>query len=129
MQGRKSCGQEAYHYRIQVVNEAVAEKVIDTLSLSGIPVQNTEELEKQQGTERKIIEKIWQWILGLAGSLFLSGVVLIRQQGKTVDVRTQAFTSYMQQISRGRGKESGKIGRCSILLQEEWQIGYLLFIV
>ena len=69
LQGENHTDREAYHYRIQVVNAAVAEKVIDTLSLSGIPVQNTEELEKQQEQREKIIEKIWQWILGRAGSL------------------------------------------------------------
>lgn len=41
LQGENHTDQEAYHYRIQVVNEAVAEKVIDTLSLPGISVQNT----------------------------------------------------------------------------------------
>ena len=95
LQGENHTDREAYHYRIQVVNEAVAEKVIDTLSLSGIPVQNTEELEKQQEQREKIIEKIWQWILGLAGSL-LSGVVLIRQQGKLWMSEHQAFVLYMQ---------------------------------
>lgn len=98
LQGENHTDQEAYHYRIQVVNEAVAEKVIDTLSLPGISVQNTEALEKQQEQREKIMEKIWQWILGLAGSL-LSGVVLIWQQGKLWMAQHHAFVQYMQQIS------------------------------
>lgn len=57
LQGENHTDQEAYHYRIQVVNEAVAEKVIDTLSLPGISVQNTEALEKQQEQREKIMEK------------------------------------------------------------------------
>lgn len=81
LQGESHTDREAYHYRIQVVNEAAAEKVVDTLSLSGIPVQNTEDLEKQQEQRKKDLEKIWQWIFGLAGSL-LSGIVLMWQQGK-----------------------------------------------
>ena len=97
LQGENHTDQEAYHYRIQVVNEAVAEKVIDTLSLPGISVQNTEALEKQQEQREKIMEKIWQWILGLAGSL-LSGVVLIWQQGKLWMAEHQGFVLYMQQI-------------------------------
>lgn len=48
LQGETHTDWEAYHYRIQVVNEAAAEKVIDTLFLSGIPVQNTED---RSGTE------------------------------------------------------------------------------
>ena len=100
LQGENHTDQEAYHYRIQVVNEAVAEKVIDTLSLPGISVQNTEALEKQQEQREKIMEKIWQWILGLAGSL-LSGVVLIWQQGKLWMAEHQGFILYMQKISYG----------------------------
>lgn len=100
LQGESHSDREVYHYRIQVTNEAAAEKVVDTLSLSGIPVQNTEDLEKQQEQREKIMEKIWQWILGLAGSL-LSGVVLIRQQGKLWMAEHQAFVLYMQQISHG----------------------------
>ena len=57
MQGENHTDREAYHYRIQVVNEAVAEKVIDTLSLPGISVQNTEALEKQQEQREKIYGK------------------------------------------------------------------------
>lgn len=71
-----------------------AEKVIDTLSLPGISVQNTEALEKQQEQREKIMEKIWQWILGLAGSL-LSGVVLIWQQGKLWMAEDKGFVLYM----------------------------------
>ena len=41
LQGETHTDRKVYHYRIQVVNEAAAEKVIDTLSLFGIPVQNT----------------------------------------------------------------------------------------
>ena len=58
LQGESHTDREAYHYRIQVVNEAAAEKVVDTLSLSGIPVQNTEDLEKQQEQRKKDLEKI-----------------------------------------------------------------------
>ena len=82
-----------------MVNEAAAEKVVDTLSLSGIPVQNTEDLEKQQEQREKITEKMWQWIFGLAGSI-LSGIVLIWQQGKLWMAEHHAFVLYMQQISQ-----------------------------
>ena len=98
LQGESYTDREAYHYRIQVVNEVVAEKVVDTLSLSGIPVQNTEDLEKQQEQRKKDLEKIWQWIFGLAGSL-LSGIVLMWQQGKLWMAEHRAFVQYMQQIS------------------------------
>lgn len=127
LQGENHTDQEAYHYRIQVVNEAVAEKVIDTLSLSGIPVQNTEELEKQQEQREKIIEKIWQWILGLAGSL-LSGVVLIRQQGKLWMSEHQAFVLYMQQISHGAWERIWKNRKVFYIIAGGMagEIGYLL---
>lgn len=127
LQGENHTDREAYHYRIQVVNEAVAEKVIDTLSLSGIPVQNTEELEKQQEQREKIIEKIWQWILGLAGSL-LSGVVLIRQQGKLWMSEHQAFVLYMQQISHGAWERIWKNRKVFYIIAGGMagEIGYLL---
>ena len=107
LQGETHTDREAYHYRIQVVNEAAAEKVIDILSLSGIPVQNTEDLEKQQEQREKTTEKIRQWILGLAGSL-LSGIVLIWQQGKLWMAQHHAFVQYMQQISCGTWKKIWK---------------------
>ena len=107
LQGETHTDWEAYHYRIQVVNEAAAEKVIDTLFLSGIPVQNTEDLEKQQEQREKTTEKIRQWIFGLAGSL-LSGIVLIWQQGKLWMAQHHAFVQYMQQISCGTWKKIWK---------------------
>ena len=127
LQGENHTDREAYHYRIQVVNEAVAEKVIDTLSLSGIPVQNTEELEKQQEQREKIMEKIWQWILGLAGSL-LSGVVLIWQQGKLWMAEHQGFVLYMQQISYGTWEKIWKNRKAFYIVAGGMagEIGYLL---
>lgn len=127
LQGENHTDQEAYHYRIQVVNEAVAEKVIDTLSLPGISVQNTEALEKQQEQREKIMEKIWQWILGLAGSL-LSGVVLIRQQGKLWMSEHQAFVLYMQQISHGAWERIWKNRKVFYIIAGGMagEIGYLL---
>lgn len=107
LQGESYTDREAYHYRIQVVNEVVAEKVVDTLSLSGIPVQNTEDLEKQQEQREKNTEKMWQWIFGLAGSL-LSGIVLIWQQGKLWKTEHRAFVQYMQQISTETWKKIWK---------------------
>lgn len=98
LQGESHTDREAYHYRIQVVNENAAEKVVDTLFLSGIPVQNTEDLEKQQEQREKNTEKMWQWIFGIAGSL-LNGIVLIWQQGKLWRTEHRAFVQYMQQIS------------------------------
>lgn len=127
LQGESHSDWKVYHYRIQVVNEAAAEKVVDTLSLSGIPVQNTEELEKQQEQREKIIEKIWQWILGLAGSL-LSGVVLIRQQGKLWMAEHQAFVLYMQQISHGAWERIWKNRKVFYIIAGGMagEIGYLL---
>lgn len=127
LQGENHTDQEAYHYRIQVVNEAVAEKVIDTLSLPGISVQNTEALEKQQEQREKIMEKIWQWILGLAGSL-LSGVVLIWQQGKLWMAEHQGFVLYMQQISYGTWEKIWKNRKAFYIVAGGMagEIGYLL---
>ena len=127
LQGENHTDQEAYHYRIQVVNEAVAEKVIDTLSLPGISVQNTEALEKQQEQREKIMEKIWQWILGLAGSL-LSGVVLIWQQGKLWMAEHQGFILYMQQISYGTWEKIWKNRKAFYIVAGGMagEIGYLL---
>ena len=98
---------KVYHYRIQVVNEAAAEKVVDTLSLSGISVQNMEDLEKQQEQRERNLGKIWQWIFGLSGSL-MSGIILIWQQGKLWMAEHHAFVQYMQQISPGIWKKIWK---------------------
>lgn len=98
LQGESHSDREVYHYRIQVVNEAAAEKVVDTLSLSGISVQNMEDLEKQQEQRERNLGKIWQWIFGLSGSL-MSGIILIWQQGKLWMAEHHAFVQYMQQIS------------------------------
>lgn len=127
LQGESHTDREAYHYRIQVVNEAAAEKVVDTLSLSGIPVQNTEDLEKQQEQRKKDLEKIWQWIFGLAGSL-LSGIVLMWQQGKLWMAEHQGFVLYMQQISYGTWEKIWKNRKVFYIVAGGMagEIGYLL---
>ena len=86
-----------------------------------------QELEKQQEQREKIIEKIWQWILGLAGSL-LSGVVLIRQQGKLWMSEHQAFVLYMQQISHGAWERIWKNRKVFYIIAGGMagEIGYLL---
>lgn len=127
LQGESHTDREAYHYRIQVVNEAAAEKVVDTLSLSGIPVQNTEDLEKQQEQRKKDLEKIWQWIFVLAGSL-LSGIVLMWQQGKLWMAEHQGFVLYMQQISYGTWEKIWKNRKVFYIVAGGMagEIGYLL---
>ena len=107
LQGESHSDWKVYHYRIQVVNEAAAEKVVDTLSLSGISVQNMEDLEKQQEQRERNLGKIWQWIFGLSGSL-MSGIILIWQQGKLWMAEHHAFVQYMQQISPGIWKKIWK---------------------
>ena len=75
----------------------------------------------------KIMEKIWQWILGLAGSL-LSGVVLIWQQGKLWMAEHQGFVLYMQQISYGTWEKIWKNRKAFYIVAGGMagEIGYLL---
>ena len=54
LQGENHTDQEAYHYRIQMVNEAVAEKVIDTLSFPEFLCRTQKHWKNSRNREKKL---------------------------------------------------------------------------
>ena len=126
LQGENHTDQEAYHYRIQVVNEAVAEKVIDTLSLPGISVQNTEALENSRNREKKLWKNMA--VDSRAGRFSFEWGCTDVAAGKTWMAEHQGFVLYMQQISYGTWEKIWKNRKAFYIVAGGMagEIGYLL---